>query len=179
MGKISDYTVGTAKGGDMLTVSDADTLETKNLTLDDVLNAGAIDSTWTLTEVTISAADLLANYENGIEILPEPDTGKYYNWYAIVEKNDDGYFNIPATDKIYVGTSDYRSGTLIGDLGYANNNSNKIVAHAQPNPINVSSSLALSSFCGIGSSLIIASWYGETPNDVTCTITVKVYHKQL
>jgi hypothetical protein len=83
--KIKDYTVGTAKGTDLVTVSDGDTGETKNLTLDQIVEATGINGTWTELATDISSAELLALNASPIEILPAPGIGKYYEYKARLE----------------------------------------------------------------------------------------------
>lgn len=172
--KIKDYTLGTFKPTDKITVSDGDTGETKNVMASELSNYG-----YTETTLSISAADFLAGYQNGIEIFAAPAAGTYLDWYAIIEKNDDGSFNITSTDQIYVGPSDFRGGQLIGDLGFANNNANKIAAFVRPNITYVSTSFTTSSFQTIEQGLIIASWTGIAPNDATCSFNVKLYTKEI
>jgi hypothetical protein len=173
--KIKDYDLGTAKGTDKVTVSDGDTGETKNLTLDQITAEVATDYTESI--ISISAEDFLAGYKDGITLIAAPSAGTYYDWYAIVEKNSDGTMNIPTTDSIYIGPSGYRGGQLINDLGFSNNNSDSLVAFVSPSTSYVKNTNVASSFGGIAEGLIIASWTGVDPNAVSCSFTIKLYTK--
>ena len=83
--KIKDYTVGTAKGTDLITVSDGDTLATKNITVDDIVEAAGVNGTWTTTSVDLSSANILALFTTPIVILPAPGVDKYYDYVARLE----------------------------------------------------------------------------------------------
>lgn len=85
MGKIKDYTVGTAKSLDKITVSDADTDETKNITISGLATAMDLDTAWTNLTVPVSSAQLLAINDTPIQILPQPGAGLYYEYKATLK----------------------------------------------------------------------------------------------
>lgn len=92
MGKISDYTVGAVKSGDLITVSDADTLETKNITVSDIAGSVVDGSVWTTVTVPVSSAQLLTIYNTPVDILPALDADQYYEYRAILKY----YYNTTA-----------------------------------------------------------------------------------
>lgn len=86
MGKIKDYTVEVAKAGDKITCSDADTDETKNITVDGIAAALDLDSAWTTITVAVSSAQLLDISNTPIDILPTPDSiTQYYEYRATMK----------------------------------------------------------------------------------------------
>lgn len=85
MGKIKDYTVEAAKALDKITCSDADTNETKNITVEGIGEALDVDGSWTTTTVDISSAQLLALNSTPVNILDAPGDGKYYEYRARLE----------------------------------------------------------------------------------------------
>ena len=114
--KIKDYTVGTAKGTDLITVSDGDTLATKNITVDDIVEASGVNGTWTTTSVDLSNADMLSLNSSPIEILPAPGAGKYYDYVARFEHIYGGTaFTVPGGGSPYLnqGSKDYYFDRLV------------------------------------------------------------------
>ena len=85
MGKIKDYTVEAAKALDKITCSDADTDETKNITVEGIGEALDVDGSWTTTEVNVSSAQLLAINSTPITVLDAPGAGKYFELRARLE----------------------------------------------------------------------------------------------
>jgi hypothetical protein len=152
----------------------------KALNLREVLNE-IVNSIATLgytkTVIEISAEEAADWHVLATDLIAAPGEGKYYEWFAKFEKHDDGYFNIPVMDQIFIGTEDYFDGALIGNLGAANNSMFPLLVNCQPAPIINANDNLCYQFTAPNQKLIVGLYNGFEPNAVTCSFTITLYTK--
>lgn len=86
MGKISDYTVGTMKTSDLITVSDGETLETKNLTVSQIQGSpftyGIYTALLTQTGTAAPVATVVGENTIGTIVWTRAGAGEYIGTLA-------------------------------------------------------------------------------------------------